>query len=204
MKSPSSLAAICGRFLLMPLLVWGMLSFAQCMSVQGQDDIAAEGVEEDQAEGAITDGPQLGQPRLVSKLGVNGRTYKGGKGAFVTDVHENSKAEQIGLEQGDVIVGVHVLGMWKKKVHTYEDLKQLLSRANGQLRLYVRDYNSGNYVWTSSTRFRGRLAGNVVRSSAGEGAESAEEGEFSEDDFQRGDAGEGEESAGDGAGGESL
>ena len=63
MKSPSSLAAICGRFLLMPLLVWGMLSFAQCMSVQGQDDIAAEGVEEDQAEGAITDGPQLGQPR---------------------------------------------------------------------------------------------------------------------------------------------
>jgi len=208
MKSPAFLAAIRGRFLLVPLLVWGMLGFVPCMSVQGQDDfqedVEVEGFEEDQAEGAITDGPQLGQPRLVSKLGVNGRTYKGGRGAFVTDVLENSKAEQIGLEQGDVIVGVHVLGMWKKKVHTYEDLKQLLSRANGQLRLYVRDCNSGNYVWTSSTRFRGRLAGNVVRSSAGEGAESAEAGDFSEDDFQRGDAGEGEESAGDGAGGESL
>jgi hypothetical protein len=120
------------------------------------------------------------------------------------DVLENSKAEEIGLEQGDVIVGVHVRGAWKKKVYTFEDLKQLLSRANGQLRLYVRDCNTGNYVWTSSTRFRGRLAGNVVRSSAGDEAEPAEEEGFSEDEFQPGDAGDVEESAEDGSGGESL
>ena len=208
MKSPSSLAAIRGRFLLVPLLVLGMLGFVPCMSLQGQDDfqedVEVEGFEEDQAEGAITDGPQLGRPRLVSKLGVNGRTYKGSRGAFVTDVLENSKAEGIGLEQGDVIVGVHVLGAWKKKVHTFDDLKQLLSRANGQLRLYVRDCNTGNYVWTSSTRFRGRLAGEFVRGSAGEGAESAEEEGFFEDDFQPGDAVEVEESVEDGFGGESL
>jgi len=208
MKWSASLAAIRGCFLLVPLLVWGMLGLVQCMSLQGQDDfqedVEVEGFEEDQAEGAVTEGRQFGQPRLASKLGVNGRTYKGSRGAFVTDVLENSKAEEIGLEQGDVIVGVHVLGAWKKKVHTFEDLKQLLSRANGQLRLYVRDCNTGNYVWTSSTRFRGRLAGNVVRSSAGEGGESAEEEGFSEDEFQPGDAGDVEESAEDGFGGESL
>jgi hypothetical protein len=207
MKSSASLAAIRGRFLLVPLLVWGMLGFLPCMSVQGQDDfqedVEVEGFEEDQAEGAVTERRQFGLSQ-GSKLGVTGRTYKGSRGAFVTDVLENSKAEEIGLEQGDVIVGVHVRGAWKKKVYTFEDLKQLLSRANGQLRLYVRDCNTGNYVWTSSTRFRGRLAGNVVRSFAVEGAESAEEGEFSEDDFQPGDAGEVEESAEDGFGGESL
>jgi len=207
MKLSASLASIRGRFLLVPLLVWGMLGFVPCMSVQGQDDfqedVEVEGFEEDQAEGAVTERRQFGLSQ-GSKLGVTGRTYKGSRGAFVTDVLENSKAEEIGLEQGDVIVGVHVRGAWKKKVYTFEDLKQLLSRANGQLRLYVRDCNTGNYVWTSSTRFRGRLAGNVVRSSAGDEAEPAEEEGFSEDEFQPGDAGDVEESAEDGSGGESL
>lgn len=207
MKLSASLASIRGRFLLVPLLVWGMLGFLPCMSVQGQDDfqedVEVEGFEEDQAEGAVTERRQFGLSQ-GSKLGVTGRTYKGSRGAFVTDVLENSKAEEIGLEQGDVIVGVHVRNAWKKKVYTFEDLKQLLSRANGQLRLYVRDCNTGNYVWTSSTRFRGRLAGNVVRSSAGDEAEPAEEEGFSEDEFQPGDAGDVEESAEDGSGGESL
>ena len=89
-------------------------------------------------------------------------------------------------------------------IECFEDLKQLLSRANGQLRLYVRDCNTGNYVWTSSTHFRGRLAGQFVRSSVGEEAEPAEEEGFFEDDFQPGDAGDVEELAEDGAGGESL
>lgn len=183
------------------LVVGAAIGVAPCMTVQGQNGFQEDvGDDGDAVEGSANEGRQLATKRMAGTLGVTGHTYKGNRGAFVTEVVEGSKAEQLGLEEGDVIVGVQVRDAWKKRVRTYDDLKRLLSRARGQLRLYVRDCNSGNFVWTPSTSFRGRNSEEVTRGDA-ESAQ-AEEDSFSEDDFQGDDDGGVAEPAG--AGGEPL
>ncbi len=72
-------------------------------------------------------------------------------GARVTSVAANSPALRIGLEPGDVIVGVD-----KQPVRTYDDLSRLLGASSKPV-LIIRDVRSGKYTQWEIAPVNGKI-----------------------------------------------
>ncbi|MFN6971581.1 MAG: PDZ domain-containing protein, partial [Rheinheimera sp.] len=71
----------------------------------------------------------------------NGKTQDGVAGVMITEVAERSPAAQLGLQRGDVIIGVA-----RTKVNSVAELRDILSKAKGVIALQVQRENSVYYV----------------------------------------------------------
>jgi Do/DeqQ family serine protease len=71
----------------------------------------------------------------------NGKTQDGTPGVMLTEVAERSPAAQLGLQKGDVIIGVA-----RTKVDNVAELRDILSKAKGVIALQVQRENSVYYV----------------------------------------------------------
>ena len=71
----------------------------------------------------------------------NGKTQDGTAGVMLTEVAERSPAAQLGLQKGDVIIGVA-----RTKVNSVAELRDILSKAKGVIALQVQRENSVYYV----------------------------------------------------------
>lgn len=80
-------------------------------------------------------------PQLAGANFTNGETGQGENGVLVSDVQERSPAAQLGLEDGDVIVGAN-----RRKVDTVKDLKAVLDNSRGVIALNVRRGRSSLYL----------------------------------------------------------
>lgn len=65
----------------------------------------------------------------------------GGQGVEITELASNSIAEQIGLRQGDVIVGVN-----RQRVTNLSELRQILTGSQGVAALYIRRGEEDLYI----------------------------------------------------------
>lgn len=71
----------------------------------------------------------------------NGQTQDGTAGVMLTEVAERSPAAQLGLQKGDVIIGVA-----RTKVNNVAELRDILSKAKGVIALQVQRENAVYYV----------------------------------------------------------
>lgn len=78
-------------------------------------------------------------------LGFYGHSH--GHGVEVLRVDFGSYAQRLGLERGDVIIGVN-----GRHVHSMADYKRALARAGSRVWLEVVDVRTGNVVSTNSVR----------------------------------------------------
>ena len=80
-------------------------------------------------------------PQLAGAEFSNGETRRGRKGITVGEVQERSPAAQLGLEAGDVILGVN-----RRPVENISELRQALNNARGLIALSVLRGRSSLYL----------------------------------------------------------
>jgi S1-C subfamily serine protease len=80
-------------------------------------------------------------PALEGATLTNGKTQQGDSGIVISDIEARSPASRIGLQDGDVIIGIN-----RKKVDTLMQLRTELDGANGVIALNVKRGISSLYL----------------------------------------------------------
>ena len=80
-------------------------------------------------------------PALEGATLTNGTTQQGDKGIVVSELESRSPATRIGLQDGDVIIGIN-----RKKVDTVLQLRTELEEAKGVIALNVKRGISSLYL----------------------------------------------------------
>ncbi len=80
-------------------------------------------------------------PALEGATLVNGATERGNNGVEITELEARSPAARIGLQEGDIIVGVN-----RNRVNTVNELGNLLDDASGVIALNVQRGSSSLYL----------------------------------------------------------
>lgn len=92
------------------------------------------------ASGNIVEAREL-HPALEGATLVNGETERGNTGVEITELEARSPAARIGLQEGDIIVGVN-----RNRVNTVTELGNLLDEASGVIALNVQRGSSSLYL----------------------------------------------------------
>ncbi|MFQ3191477.1 MAG: S1-C subfamily serine protease, partial [Paraglaciecola sp.] len=80
-------------------------------------------------------------PALEGATLTNGKTEQGDNGVVISEVISRSPASRIGLQDGDVIIGIN-----RKKVDSLVQLRTELDNAKGVIALNVKRGNSTLYL----------------------------------------------------------
>ncbi|WP_199609678.1 DegQ family serine endoprotease [Flocculibacter collagenilyticus] len=92
-----------------------------------------------------TDGATLAAKALHQALEgatlINGETVNNIEGVKVTSIDANSPAAQIGLEEGDVILGIN-----RRRIENLAELRKALNNASGVIALNIQRGNSRSYI----------------------------------------------------------
>ncbi|MCC2617836.1 DegQ family serine endoprotease [Aestuariibacter halophilus] len=94
----------------------------------------------DDATGAVVAAQEI-HPALEGATLANGTTERGNNGVEITELEARSPAARIGLQEGDVIVGVN-----RNRVNTVTELRAMLDGAKGVIALNVQRGTSSLYL----------------------------------------------------------
>ncbi|MCV2883645.1 DegQ family serine endoprotease [Aestuariibacter sp. AA17] len=94
----------------------------------------------DDAKQSVVEAKEM-HPALEGATLANGQTKRGDAGVEITELVNRSPAARIGLEEGDVIVGVN-----RQRVNSVSELRNILDEAKGVIAFDIQRGNSTRYI----------------------------------------------------------